>query len=186
MLNTTNTNRVLTIESPRLLYRPLAEQDATETYASWLNNPAVNQFLETRHSVQTVASCREFIQACNQTPNEHLFGVFLKETEQHIGNTKLGFINPHYQTGQLSLFIGEQNMWGKGFASEVIQAITQYGFEQLQLHKIEAGCYESNLGSLRAFMKNGYVVEGFLRNHVILEGKRQGTFWLGKTIHEHQ
>ena len=176
----------IVFESPRLSYRSLTEKDATEIYASWLNNPAVNQFLETRHAVQTVASCREFILACNQNPNEHLFGIFLKDTGQHIGNTKLGFINQYYQTGQLSLFIGEQSMWGQGFASEVVQAITQYGFEQLQLHKIEAGCYESNLGSLRAFLKNNYVVEGFLRNHVVLEGKRQGTFWLGKTIYEHQ
>ena len=172
------------IETDRLYLRPLTEADATQTYADWLNDPEVNQFLETRHSQQTIESCKQFIQQCNQDSNSHLFGVFLKENDLHIGNTKLGFINQRYATGQISLLIGEKTCWGKGLACEIISGLTSYGFEQLHLERIEAGCYEENLASLRAFLKVGYTVEGVFRSHAAIGDRRTGSFWLGILKHE--
>jgi len=172
------------IESERLLLKSLQVSDATQAYADWLNDPEVNQYLETRHQTQTVASCQEFIEQCNSDKNSHLFGIFLKENGQHIGNTKLGFINPVYMRGQVSLFIGEKKYWNKGLAGEVVRSITKFGFEHLNLNRIEAGCYEDNLASLRIFLKSGYSVEGFMRNHVISKGRSVGCFWLGILKHE--
>src|SRR5690554_465256 len=136
-----------TIQSERLFMRPLQEADATQTYADWLNDPEVNQYLETRHSIQTVETCKSFINQCNADKGSHLLGVFISETDQHIGNVKIGFVNNFYSRGQLSLFIGEKQHWGKGYSSELVKAVTQYGFEVLGLHRIEAGCYEDNLAS---------------------------------------
>ena len=36
------------LTSKRLVLKKLSENDATETYAKWLNDPAINRFLETR------------------------------------------------------------------------------------------------------------------------------------------
>jgi len=169
----------LKLTSDRLYFRKLTEQDASEVYASWLNDPEVNQYLETRHELQTVAGCRQFIDDMNRSETDHLFGIFLRDTDQHIGNIKLGFVNLRYQSAQVSLLIGEKAAWGKGFATEAIRAISRFGFENLALCKLEAGCYEDNLGSLRAFLSAGYVVEGFFRQHVVLRGRRRGCFYLG-------
>lgn len=169
----------LPIETTRLVLRPLTTADVTQRYADWMNDPQVNQYLETRHSVQTVESCADFIDSCNQDPGSHLFGIFLKENQQHIGNVKLGFVNHHYLRGQVSLFIGEKSLWGKGLSTEVVDGITRFGFGGLGLHRLEAGCYEDNLGSLRVFLKCGYTVEGFLREHVAQDGQFRGCFWLG-------
>ncbi len=167
------------IESSRLYLRKLTPHDATERYAAWLNDPRVNQYLEVRYTTHSIESCRAFIAAMNKDAHQHLFGIFLKEGDQHIGNIKLGFIDPRYAHGQLSLFIGERSAWGKGYATEAIQSLTRYGFDVLALERIEAGCYESNLASLRAFLKVNYQVEGFLRKKFISAGKRESCFVLG-------
>jgi RimJ/RimL family protein N-acetyltransferase len=167
------------IETKRLYLRALSEKDATSNYVNWLNNPEVNRYLETRHSVQSISSCKAFIRQCNEDESAHLYGVFLKDGERHIGNTKLGFINEQYARGELSLFIGDKTYWGKGLAGEVVQALTQYGFKKLGLERIEAGCYEENMASLRVFLKTGYTVEGFKRSHVVSSGSRSGCFMLG-------
>lgn len=174
-----------TIETKRLLLRPLKSEDATQVYADWMNDPDVNQYLETRHLLQTVESCISFIEKCNSDKTAYLFGVFIKETGQHIGNAKIGFISDIYKHGQLSLFIGEKEHWGKGYSSELVKAMTQYGFEVLDLHRIEAGCYEDNLASLRIFLKAGYTLEGFKRNHIIQNDRYKGCFWLGILQHEY-
>ena len=165
------------IQTERLYFRPLTADDATQTYADWLNDPDIGQYLETRHAEQTIESCREFIAGCNADPNSHLFGVFLKD-DTHIGNAKLGFINPRYKTGQLSLFIGDKSQWGQGFAGEIVSTLTRYGFENLGLERIEAGCYEPNQASLKVFLKAGYSLEGTFRKHVEHRGKRVDVLWL--------
>ena len=174
----------MTIESERLFLRPLTEQDASQKYADWLNDPEVNQYLETRHSPQSRQTCVEFIQKTNQDPSSHLFGIFMKEDGRHIGNAKLGFVNPHYGSAEYSLFIGDKSTWGKGFMSEVTRMIATYGFQTLGLERIESGCYEGNLASLRVLLKTGFTVEGFLRSSLVSNGRRCGCFWLGLLKHE--
>ncbi len=173
------------IETLRLNLRHLETKDATEMYASWLNDPEVNKYLETRHEQQTVENCRRFIKSCNSDPESHLFGIFLKENGRHIGNAKVGSVNRHYERGQVSLFIGEKQYWNKGLSTEVVRALNQHAFTKLGLQRLEAGCYEDNLGSLRVFLKSGYVVEGFMRSHVVRDGRRLGCFWLGVLASEY-
>lgn len=173
------------INTARLYLRHLEESDATQTYADWLNDPEVNQYLETRHSIQTVESCKKFINQCNADEKSHLFGVFVKETGQHIGNTKIGFVCNNYKHGQLSLFIGDKKFWGKGYSTELVEAVTSYAFETLELYRVEAGCYEENLGSLKVFLKAGYTIEGFQRDRVFQHNRYMGCFMLGVLRHEY-
>lgn len=169
---------MLELSSQRLIYRALSEDDVTQHYVDWLNDPEVNRYLETRYNHQTLDSCRSYVADMVSSPEHNLFGIYLRETGKHIGNTKLGFINPYHQRAQLSLFIGERDCWGKGFATETIKTITSWGFNELNLEKIDAGCYDENLGSLRAFLKSGYQVDGFYRKAVVLDDRRIGSFWM--------
>ena len=165
--------------SERLSFKILTKQDVSDQYIGWLNNPEINRYLETRFNQQNKETCELFVTTILNDPASYLFGIFDKKTCSHIGNIKLGFINSHHNTAQLSLFIGEKECWGKGYATEAIKCITQWGFNILGLKRIEAGCYEANMGSLRAFLKVGYIVEGFKRSCVDSDGQRVGCFCLG-------
>jgi RimJ/RimL family protein N-acetyltransferase len=175
----------INIGTPRLYLRTLQDVDVSQKYVDWLNNPEVNRYLETRHNTQTLDSCREFVNRCNSEKSECLLGIYLLESKSHIGNVKLGFINDIHSRGQISLFIGDKSLWGQGLAREVIYAITKYGFEEAGLERIEAGCYEENLSSLKVFLSVGYSVEGYFRSHALSEsGRRMGCFWMGMLKHE--
>ena len=165
------------ISTPRLLLRSMTVADVSQDYVDWLNDPEVNRYLEVRHAVQTLEGCKSYVAGMESSEADFLFGVFLLETGRHIGNTRLGFINSRHQRAQLSLFIGDRSCWGKGYATEIIRAVTAWGFETQGLEKIDAGCYAENLGSLRAFLKCGYQVEGFFRKASALEGRRIDSFW---------
>jgi RimJ/RimL family protein N-acetyltransferase len=172
---------MIRLETARLRLRVLQPEDVTASYIGWLNDPAINAFLETRFTVQSEEAVVSFVTEQSRNPDSFLFRIALAADDRHIGNIKLGPLNRHHASAQLSLLIGERDMHGKGYATEAITAVTDWGFESCGLKRIEAGCYQDNLGSLRAFLKAGYSVEGFRRSAVAtLSGGRSGTFWFAR------
>jgi [ribosomal protein S5]-alanine N-acetyltransferase len=169
------------ITTPRLTISPLRSADVSESYIAWLNDPDINQYLETRHVSQTRATCLAFVRACEKDPHSHLFKIVRRDIGDHIGNIKIGPVNPLYGSGDLSLLIGKKGCQGVGFGTEAIGAVTQWGFSVLRLHRVAAGCYDANLGSLRAFLRAGYTVEGFYREAAIDRSERRiGVFRMAK------
>src|SRR5262249_39270580 len=86
--------------------------------------------------------------------------IILKEGDRHIGNIKLGPIQWIHRFADIGLLIGEKDCWGRGYATEAIRLVTDYAFCELNLHKLAAGCYDLNQGSIKAFQKVGFIVEG--------------------------
>jgi len=85
----------------------------------------------------------------------------------------------------VGFLIGEKKEWGKGYASEAILMLCEYAFNQLDLVKITAGCYEENAGSKRALLKAGFLVEGRQSSQWDANGKRQAGIIFGKVNPKH-
>lgn len=165
------------LATARLSLRELRPEDVSPDYVGWLNDPAINRYLETRFSPQDEAAVRAFVAAQLASPDAFLFRIALAGTDRHIGNIKLGPINRAHGSAKISLLIGARDQHGQGLATEAIAAVTAWGLATQGLHRVEGGCYADNLGSLRAFLKCGYAVEGFRREAVVgADGRRQGVF----------
>ena len=166
-----NTITLTSDHIPSIYLQSIHENDVSNTYVKWLNDPVINQYLETSHSVQTMQTISDFIQEMIKSPNEHLFTIRLTENHKHIGNIKIGNINTRYNIADISLFIGDKPSWGKGFATQAIQLISRYGFDTLGLRKLCAGAFKPNIASTMAFLKVGYIRDGILLNHYIFDNK---------------
>lgn len=171
------------IRSERLTLRCLAEGDATERYLKWMTDGQVNQFLESRFADQSIESLRSYIRDMRRSSDSYLFGIFGTDTGAHYGNIKLGPISSEHKHAAVGLILGDKEVWGQGFATEAITAITGWARNTLRLEKLFAGAYASNVGSIRAFERNGYSVEGVQRSHVRLEtGERDDVVILGVVL----
>ena len=148
------------IEMENLKLDTLREENADVRYESWMRDPVVIQYLESRFEPPTQKSIAAFITRMNESEGSLLLGMFMHH--EHIGNIKLGPINPHHLRGPIGLMIGQRDQWGKGYATQAIRALTRHAFQTLGLHKVYAGCYEDNIGSIRAFLKAGWREEARL------------------------
>jgi ribosomal-protein-alanine N-acetyltransferase len=158
------------INTARLVLRGLGESDATTSYLSWLNDPTILQFLEIRFkAVATINDLRDFITSVNESSDEMLFGIFLKENGKHIGNIKLSSILKQHRRADIGFLIGDKSEWFRGYASEAISAISAYAMNKLGILKVTAGCYADNVGSAKALENSGFVLEGRLKTHWISE-----------------
>lgn len=165
----------------RLQLRPLTTADVGDAYVSWLSDPEVTRFLETRHARQTRETVLAFVEAVNGRADEHLFGLFLKDGGRHIGNIKVGPIHPVHRLADVSLLIGDRTVWGRGYAAEAIEAVSRHAFDELGVRKLSASLYAANVGSERAFVKAGYQREGLRRGHYDLDGARSDIVELGRS-----
>lgn len=163
----------------RIYLRRLTEDDATEDYVRWMNDPEINQFLESRFYTHTIESTKAFIRSVTND-NNYQFGIFIKENNKHIGNIKIGSINNYHKFADIGFLIGEKNYWGKGIATEAIGLATDFAFNTLRLHKLWGGLYSPNVGSLKAFQKNGYEQEGVKKSQYLLNGVYYDDIMFGK------
>ncbi len=70
---------------------------------------------------------------------------------------KLG--NEKYKRGEVWFKI-HVDYWNRGLATEVLAKMLDYGFDELNLHRIEAGCAVNNVGSIKVLEKVGMIQEG--------------------------
>src|SRR5439155_23209881 len=135
-------------------------------YCTWLADPQVNRYLETRWEAQTLDRITDFVQDMLASTDNYLFAIIERATDAHVGNIKLGPVNWHHGCADVSYFIGERASWGKGLATDAIRVVTEFGFSQLGLHRLQAGLYGSNVGSARALEKAGYGREATFRRQL--------------------
>lgn len=178
------TNKYL--KGDKIYLREVRESDVNDEYYNWLNDYEVNKYLETRYIPRSKDNILKFVKQMDGNANEILFAICDISSHIHIGNIKLGPINWIHRFGDISLLIGNKEYWGKGVATEAIKLVTEFGFQVLNLHKVKAGCYESNIGSAEAFKKVGFEIEGRLKKMWKVDSKYYDEILLGLCVEDYK
>ena len=158
-------------------------KDISNKYLMWMNDLEVHKYTEQRYTKHSLIDIRKFVKEKNKSKNEFLYGIFLKKNNlnTHIGNIKLGPINFIHKTGEISYFIGEKELWGKGYTTLAIKEIIKIA-KKKGLKKLKAGLYEMNIGSKKVLEKNGFKFEGKFKSERIIKNKRVDHYFFGKIL----
>ena len=119
------------LQSSRLLLRALEPGDLNANYLSWMNDSAVNRYLETRFLPHSLEALQAYWETHRDDQSSPWFAICLLSDGHHIGNIKLGPIQWLHRRADLSLFIGERGCWGQGYASEAIALVRDWAFASL-------------------------------------------------------
>lgn len=155
----------------RIFLKTLDHVNVSSDYVLWMMDSEILKFLTGRTVPYSQQELSEYILKMNESATDILFGIFLIETQVHIGNIKIGDIDYSDGTAHVGMLIGSKAMWGKGYATEAIELVTRYGFDKLSLKKLRAGMVVDNIGSFKAFMKAGYTQIGKTNKQVFLNGQ---------------
>lgn len=79
-----------------------------------------------------------------------------------VGIIAIDLIKLHYKNAETWYKLSPE-IWGKGYATEALERIIRFGFEDLKLHRIEAGCAVDNIASYKVMEKCGMIREAHRR-----------------------
>lgn len=135
------------------------------------------------------ASLDEFIQALREREEQvkrgerHGFTIIESASGLTIGSASIR-PDEHNFRADIGLWIGKPYQ-GKGFGTQVVRWLVEYGFDRLGLEKIESSVFVGNQASRRIFEKNGFSLEGTLRKAVRKYGQAVDEWLFGITREEY-
>jgi [ribosomal protein S5]-alanine N-acetyltransferase len=158
-------------ESDRIYLRKLVIKDVNQFYLSWFKDSDVISYLDVRDLSEREA--KDYILLGESTGLYYMYAICEKISNRHIGNLKIGPIDKKHHIADLVTLIGDKEAWGKGYGSDSIKLGNRIAFEKYKLRKLSGGIYSSNIASIKSYLKAGWIIEGILKDHYILDGKFQ-------------
>lgn len=156
------------IEGEKVYLSPMNLEDI-EKYVKWMNDFSTTDGLGSSSKVTTFESERSWL-INNMDKKEQQFAIVLKETDELIGNCGFVDINHLHQKGEVGLFIGEEENRSKGYGTEALSLLVEYGFNYLNLKNIMLKVFSFNKRAIKSYEKIGFKVFGKRTEDYYLNG----------------
>jgi [ribosomal protein S5]-alanine N-acetyltransferase len=161
------------LETPRLVLRALSLDDADDIFAYASDSEVTRYTIFERHlSSKTTTEWLRSVIDTYRDGHPGPWGMELRSSRRLIG--ACGFRNWETQHGCAEMgYTVTRAYWNQGYASEAVRALIAFGFEHMNLNRIEARAVPANLGSTRVMEKAGMKFEGVLRQSEFFKGAYQ-------------
>ncbi|WP_246165558.1 GNAT family N-acetyltransferase [Arthrobacter yangruifuii] len=164
-------NRIL-LTGPRLQLRDFTPDDVGAVHA-FASDPLVTQW--STWGPNTLAQTQDFIDdaaAEPGRPGRTRFTLAVVVRDRVVGSAAVWTTSAADRNGELGYTL-DRGVWGQGMATESAALLLDLAFGPMGLARVEATCHPENAGSVRVLEKNGFVFEGRLREHRVVDGHRR-------------
>lgn len=160
------------LETPRLRLRDFTADDWPAVFA-YQRDPRYLRLYEwaDRTPEEVKAFVQMFIDQQQAEPRTRFqLAVTLRDTGELIGNCGIRRASPDAHEAEIGYELSPDH-WGRGYAGEAVAEIVRFGFAELGVHRIFAWLVADNLASARVLEKNGFQLEGRLRDKEMYKGR---------------
>jgi len=162
-------NNGLFLRGQNIVLRPFDPDDAI-LFCQGENDPDIRETLFLAFPVN-VDQIRARIIAQINSQNAVLLTITNKATNTAIGQTAFFRIDPISRSAIFYLALLDKSQWSQGLGTEATQLMVDYGFNTLNLHRIQLHVFKDNEAAVRIYTKIGFQTEGVLRDAMYHHGK---------------
>ena len=157
-----------------LVYLRAPERSDIPTFVRWFNDADVLHHLAMYAPMSEAAETVWFDRMLErQGTTDYHFVICLMTDDRAIGTAGLHGIDMVNGTAEFGIAIGEKEDWGKGYGTDALRAICEFGFGSLRLERIGLVVYEGNARGRRSYEKAGFTHEGTLRRAHYTHGRHE-------------
>lgn len=113
----------------------------------------------------------EFCRRGVEYGNVYYYSVCAVDDDALIGSIRIGPIDFKHSLSDMVALIGDVRDRGKGLGTEAIRLGLEFAFQTHNIRKVSGGALGPNIGSLKAYIRAGWVEEGRLRDHYLIDGE---------------
>jgi [ribosomal protein S5]-alanine N-acetyltransferase len=89
-----------------------------------------------------------------------------------VGTCTLARLDVTNRRAELGFALGRA-FWGRGYMEAALPAVMEFAFSRLGLHRLVADADPRNIPSIRTLERLGFLREGLLREHYLIQGEAQ-------------
>ena len=156
----------------RIYLSPRSCEDA-EKFTEWLNDFQITDYTGRSAQLMTLEAEKKYLEEKNNP--EATFAIVTIDENKMIGTIGLEQINWINRTAVLGVFIGDKEYLSKGYGTEAIRLILDFGFNYLNLHSIKLNVMSFNERALKCYKKCGFKETGRARESKFINGKYYDT-----------
>jgi RimJ/RimL family protein N-acetyltransferase len=157
-----------------LVYLRPAEREDLDRFVRWFADAETTRHLMLRAPFSLPMEEHWFEgMVAEQGKSAYHFVICRLADDEPIGTAglhNLDFVNGNAEFG---ISIGEKGEWNKGYGTDALHAICDFGFGELRLERIELQVYAPNARARRSYEKAGFVLEGTLRHRHFAQGRHE-------------
>ena len=159
------------IETDRLILRRMLPTDAEDMHDYAHRSDVTRHLTWNPHpSLMYTREYLGYVSAHYAAGDFFDWAVVERESGRMIGTC--GFTRFHCEADCAEIgYVIHPAFWGRGLATEAVGAVIRFGFQRLELNRIEAKFMEGNEASRRVMEKNGMTFEGMLRQSMYIKGE---------------
>lgn len=157
----------------------LREEDIVKL-EEWYNDINFLRFYDMVSAVpKSKKELHEMLHEITQAHDKYIFAIRSNIDETLIGVT--GFENILWNNGTAVIYIGigDKSFRGKGFGKEALALTMQFGFNELNLHRIQLNVLSYNTPALNLYESLGFKKEGVYREFIHRDGIRFDMYLYG-------
>jgi RimJ/RimL family protein N-acetyltransferase len=155
------------------------EPEDEQLLFTWFNDPEVTEFLGGERYPISRATQREFLARPGPNYESAGFAVETLADRRLIGGVDLRTSDPANRSATLGIAIGDKTCWDGGYGTDTMRTVCRFGFEVMNLHRIQLTTSAANLRARRVYEKVGFREEGILRDDRFTRGRYFDTVVMG-------
>ncbi|MFX0042510.1 MAG: GNAT family N-acetyltransferase [Candidatus Hodarchaeota archaeon] len=159
------------LKGKRVILAP-PKREYIDTFLKWINDPDITQYLLSFKPI-TKEMEEEWFESLKDKENNFLFSILILQndgTEKLIGNCGIHEIDWKNRVGECGIMIGEKSEHGKGYGTEAMELLVNYGFNTLNLNRLQLSVYDFNISAIKSYKKVGFIEEGRKRKAHFVNG----------------
>lgn len=169
----------------RIYLSPINGEDI-ELFVKWLNDFEITDYLGRSGNSITIEDEKEYMENIRNSKDAVQFAIVTLEENKLLGIVSLERIDNINRYATLGIFIGEKDYFSKGYGSEAIKLMLDYGFNYLNLHSINLNVMEFNHRAIRCYEKCGFKECGRRRKCKFINGKYYDSVCMDILVDEFQ
>ena len=154
------------------VYLKAVERNDLSQLKEWRNLPDFRKHFREYRELNSEMQEKWFENVVVNDKNTIMFSIFCSDSNKLIGCCGLCYINWVHRNADLSLYIGHENAYidDIGFADDACTLLLEYGFNELNLHRIWTEIYEFDNKKKNLYEKLGFKQDAVLRDQYFYDG----------------